>query len=253
MTPAGAVYSEAVHSLQLWRPPNPVADFIDRYKDEIFWGGLVLGGLAAGGVAIAIARSRRPSGPGYPDAPPESRGAAFAQGDPRPTWPVGYTSHHSRLYEVPYKDIYGAWHGNMSRAFRAGRESRYHAGADLYANAGDPVVAPEDGTVVQIQTFFDGTDAMLIQGDYGVTVLLGEIKRGSSREFGITEGSRVVKGQTVARVGLATGGSHMLHFETYACCPATNSKWYKGHSLPSLLLDPTEYLLRARAATVQSA
>lgn len=250
----------AVQSALQWqsmmRPQrvNPLAAFVQDHQGWI-WGGLIVGGAFATG-ALAAAIARRAKGTTspvatYADPPPRQTQVAFAEGDPAPWWPIASTSHHRRMWEVAYKDVYGKWHGNMSRSFMASRDGRYHVGIDLYANAGDPVLAPEDGTVVGIQTFFHGTCAMMIQGDSGVTILLGEIKCGSQHDFGVGVGMRVVKGQAVGRVGLASGGSFMLHFETYACCPTQNSPWYRSNRPPLLVRDPTDYLLRARAATQQ--
>lgn len=239
-----------------WPPRrNPLGDFVERNQGWI-WGGIIVSGAFATGALVgALARRARkptPRGIGYSDPPPRLTDVAFAEGDPAPWWPIASTSRHQRKWEVPYKDIYGKWHGNMARSFKASRDGRYHVGLDLYANAGDPVLAPEDGTVVGLQTFFAGTCAMVIQGDSGVTVLLGELKCGSPSEFGIATGVRVVKGQAVGRIGLSNTGSFMLHFETYECCPTQNKPWYRSNAAPVLVRDPTDYLLRARAATKQA-
>ena len=44
---------------------------------------------------------------------------------------------------------------------------------------------------------------------------------------------------------MTANGSHMLHFETYTCCPTKNESWYRGSKAPPHVLDPTDYLLRA--------
>lgn len=204
-------------------------------------------GLAFFGVtvwAVGRIRGRRIE---YPWPAPKDQGVLFAEGARRPLWPVAPNSTHARRLEVAYKDIYGKIHGNGSRRFRTTRAGRYHVGIDLYANAGDVVLAPEDGVVVNTQTFLNGTDAMLIEGNHGITVLLGEIAPGSWREMGVDKGSKVKRGQPVARVGLTHNGSHMLHFETYACCPIKNYSWYQGRPAPELVRDPSDYLLRALA------
>jgi murein DD-endopeptidase MepM/ murein hydrolase activator NlpD len=156
---------------------------------------------------------------------------------------------------VPYLDTQGQWHGNSSRAFKASRDGRFHAGIDLYANAGDVLVAPEAGVVVGRQTFLNGTGAMLIQLDSGITVLLGETMMGGAEEVArrynaqpVVVGSRVRAGQPVTVVGKTDNGSHMLHIETYTCCPTDNDPWYVGRPPPKLLRDPTDWLLRAQGA-----
>jgi murein DD-endopeptidase MepM/ murein hydrolase activator NlpD len=182
----------------------------------------------------------------HPFPPPAFRGVAFAEGG-SPVWPIAASSSAPRKYEVPYKDTSGHWHGNAARAFKASRDSRFHAGVDLYANGNDVLVAPEDGVVVARQTFLHGTGAILIQLDSGIVVLLGETKMGGAEEFGVGVGTRVRAGQPVTRVGVTTNGSHMLHLETYRQGTTKNYPWYKDKPLPSRLLDPTNWLLVAKA------
>lgn len=210
-------------------------------------GASAVAGLAVFGATVWVVGRIRGRRIEYPWPAPANQGIAFAEGAPRPVWPVANNSTHARRLEVPYEDVSGNLHGNAARRFRATRDGRFHVGVDLYANAGDVVLAPEAGVIVQTQSFLNGTDAMLIQGEHGVTVLLGEIAPGSWKEMGVAEGSTVERGQPVARVGRTHNGSHMLHFETYACCPTKNFPWYKGHDAPELVRDPTDYLLRALA------
>ena len=179
---------------------------------------------------------------------PQNRGVAFAVGAPSPVFPVG-PSNNSRRGEVGYLDVNGKTHGNGSRKFMATRKNnRYHAGIDLYAEAGDAVLAPESGRIVSTQNFLGsipGDDAMVFAGDSGVVFLLGEIKEDSWKEFGLDIGSAVAQGQALARVGLTVNGSHMLHFETYTAGTKRSAKWYRDSAPPGNLLDPTLYLLRS--------
>jgi murein DD-endopeptidase MepM/ murein hydrolase activator NlpD len=170
----------------------------------------------------------------------------FASGG-RPIWPIAPGSTHPRKFQVPYRDADGKWHGNMARAFRASRSERFHAGVDLYANGGDVLLAPEDGVVVGRQPFLNGTGALLLQLDSGIVVLLGETRMGGAGEFGIDVGSRVRQGQPLTRVGVTNAGSHMLHLETYRAGTKHNSPWYKNRPPPANLLDPTEWMLQAKA------
>jgi murein DD-endopeptidase MepM/ murein hydrolase activator NlpD len=190
--------------------------------------------------------------------PPANRGVPFAPASASAIWPVTAASTNRRKWEVPYRDTTGKWHGNSSRAFKAVRSGgdRFHAGADLYANAGDYVLAPDDGVVVGRQPFLNGTGAMLIELDSGVVVLLGETKMGGAeevaRELGqpvAAEGVRVKRGQAVTKVGLTNNGSHMLHVETYRSGTTKNHPWYQGRPAPPELYDPTEFLLVARDNT----
>lgn len=189
---------------------------------------------------------------GHPYPLPVSKGVPFASGPENPVWPIKSDSKNERKYEVPYKDVNGKRYGNQARAFKAtrGNGARYHAGIDIYANAGDVVLAPESGVIVEDQNFLNsipGEDAMLIQGDSGTTILLGEIVAESmTTEFGLKEGSRVTAGQPVAIVAKTVNGSHMLHFETYAKGSKRNRSWSQGKKPHTSLRDPTAYLLRAR-------
>ncbi len=190
---------------------------------------------------------------GHPYPIPKNYGVPFAGGPSRPTWPVG-PSENPRWGEVAYRDVNGGKHGNVGgRAFHASRKSRYHAGIDLYADAGDVVLAPESGVIVADQNFLKsipGEDAMLIQGDSGTTILLGEIVAESmTTQYGLKEGSRVEQGQPVAIVAETVNGSHMLHFETYTQGSERNRSWKKSKKPHPSLLDPTAYLLRARVST----
>lgn len=187
----------------------------------------------------------------HPFPPAANRGVPFAQGG-NPVWPIGPGSTNRRRYEVPYKDINGKWHGNWARTFKAPRNGRFHAGIDLYANAGDILLAPEDGVVVGRQTFLNGTGAMLIELESGIVVLLGETKMGGAEEVAreydqpvANIGTHVRKGQPVTKVGLTNNGSHMLHLETYTAGTRRNYPWRQGQQPPARLLDPTDWALRA--------
>ena len=199
----------------------------------------------AGWAATQGSGSDTPGRGGYPYPPPRNVGVPFAGGG-APLFPI-LSSKNSRFGQVAYKDTNGEWHGNMARAFKASRGGRWHAGIDLYSNPGDIVIAPEDGTIIGRQTFYAGTGAMLMQTVSGIVLLFGETKMGGADEFGVRTGSKVKAGQKLSRIGLSNTGSHMLHFETYTAGTKKNSSWQKGKSPPPNLLDPTDYLLRARA------
>jgi murein DD-endopeptidase MepM/ murein hydrolase activator NlpD len=213
------------------------------------------GGLFGWLFSVLFGRRTVEGGGGHPYPLPKSHGVPFAPGPAKPVWPI-QSSKNARHLEVAYRDVNGKIHGNYwGRGFKAKRSSgkRYHSGIDIYADAGDVVVSPEAGVIVADQNFLNsipGEDAMLIQGDSGTTILLGEIVAESmTNEFGLKEGDRVAAGQPVAIVAKTVNGSHMLHFETYGPGAKRNRRWMAGGKPHASLRDPTGYLLRARAAT----
>lgn len=198
-------------------------------------------------VLIAAASAGNSGSPDHGSPQPTDRGVPFAGGG-RPIWPIHPQSDNPSKWVISYKDVTGKWHGRASRSFMANRDERYHVGVDLFADANDIVVAPEAGEVVGRQGFYHGTGAMLLELDSGIVVLLGEVKMGGAEEFGTDKiGTRVQQGQPLTRVGLMSGGSHMLHLETYSAGTRQNVPWYKNRPRPASILDPTQWLLTARA------
>lgn len=208
-------------------------------------------GIALG--AFAIARALRDGqdaesngrGFAYNATPPKSKGVSFARGDGAPLWPLKST--HRYAERLSYIDVRNKLHGNGARMFGAkrGSKTRRHAGVDLYAEPGDLVIATEDGTISAMYHFYHGAYALLVCTDTGITINYGEVKNNSWNEFGLKKGDRVRKGQPIARIGVMSGGSHMLHFEAYRGCVKRNERWFQNRS-PKTLLDPTDYLLRGR-------
>ena len=185
-------------------------------------------------------------------APPKRLEPPFAELHAQPMWPLS-TRHPDRGL-VSYTDTSDEVHGNWARRFGAPRDGRRHAGIDLYGYPGDPVLAIADGTVMNTQTFHLGTDAVLVAHD-GMVALYGEVERGSWNDFGVHEGSRVSRGQPIARVGCMVGtmnncDSHMLHFESYAPGTTSNEQWHD--TPPPELRDPTIVLLAAAPAGVNA-
>jgi murein DD-endopeptidase MepM/ murein hydrolase activator NlpD len=181
-------------------------------------------------------------------------GVPFTQGGPNPKWPT--VSKNSRRMEVPYIDVKGKTHGNGARRFGAKREDtpfdRHHAGIDLYADAGDLLLAAEDGVITELtKTFNLGTGKLLLATDSGITLNYGEVAPNSWNEFGVKEGGRVLRGAPIARVGdmVNNKGEHssMLHIESYNGSVKTNEQWPYNSPAPEGLLNPTLYLLRAKA------
>jgi murein DD-endopeptidase MepM/ murein hydrolase activator NlpD len=196
--------------------------------------------------------------PGYA---PVDRGAPMAPTSPDAIWPV---KTDSRAYlQVSYWSDKGV-RGRSGNAFGAKRKdssggSMFHAGMDLGGDEGDVVVAPEDGTVVDIVKFYHGTWALYLRTRDDVVLNLGEIAYPSWREFGITPGAAVKRGEPVARVGQMFEGS-MLHVEAWDGGGLTDEQmrlflrqglssgglvWRDRSAPPERLLDPSAYLLQA--------
>lgn len=168
----------------------------------------------------------------------------FGSGTTTPIWPI-VTSHKSK-FTVSYRTVGGQIVGNGARRFMAKRgDAKYHVGIDVYASDGDPVIACESGQIVNIYHFYHGAYAMVVQCSTGLVINYGEIKNNSWKEFGVDEGSEIKKGQPIARIGTMSGGSSMLHFETYMRPTSQNERYFGGD--PGPILNPTYYLLRARA------
>lgn len=217
-------------------------------------------GRALAGAAIALAAfwltGRRSSSSSSAGLGLEKvAGVPFAGGG-APIWPV--LSKGPDRFSIGYVTEQGEKHGNQSRRFGATRDngSRRHAGIDLYAKAGDIVVAAESGVVTMVRdTFAFGTGILFLRTDSGITLAYGEVDPKSWNQFNVKTGTRVTRGQKLARVGCmskdAQGDcdSQMLHFETYRGTQTKNQSWYTSKGPPADLLNPTAYLLRARAST----
>ena len=139
--------------------------------------------------------------------------------------------------------VSGKIYGRSGRRFLAERsEGRYHVGVDLWGNAGDIIVACEDGVIVSHYHFYEGVHALFEECDSGVVINYGEVKPGSWKEFGVDMGIPVRAGQPIARVGQMTNSS-MCHFEMYVKGTRANQRYFKGNEPPRELLNPTKYLL----------
>lgn len=185
---------------------------------------------------------------------PKPQGVAFAEGIARPVWPL--RTRHPRRGVVSYRGVDGKVRGNWARRFGAhrngskGKRSRNHAGIDLFAHAGDPVLAMAAGRVTAVQSFHLGSWAVFVEHG-GVVVMYGEVQARSWKALGVSVGSVVEAGQPIAKVACMVRGedgrcvSHMLHLETYAPGTTRNQRWYAGEDAPPALRDPTLLLLRA--------
>lgn len=198
-------------------------------------GGIAILALSKGGISTSGKSIKLD--PSY--EPKMEQGIPFAPGVPS-VWPVH--TNHRKKFVVSYKTVNGKIVGNGARRFMASRGGGHHMGCDLYGQNGDPILAMEDGKVVNYYHFFHGAYALIVQHKSGVVVNYGEVKKGSWKEFGISKGSFVRRGQAIARLGVMSGGSTMLHFETYRPGVTHNQRWSGKH--PDIL-NPTKYLLGA--------
>lgn len=192
---------------------------------------------------------------------PEGTSVAMAAGAPAPLWPISTTQ--AAKVVVPYRDVQKKWHGKWGRHFGSKRVSkdvgeRHHAGLDLTADEGDVVRAMEPGFLLGIYPFHHGTWSLYVLQDSGIWVNYGEVGFKSWQEFGfprqLAPGQmiRVDRGQPLGRIGRQSGGSTMLHLETYtpkASIPdirAGRLRWLFDQPAPDALRDPTRMLIKAQ-------
>lgn len=133
-----------------------------------------------------------------------------------------------------------------------GTQTRWHAGLDLQAKQGTPILAPEPCTIVDVDRGWDGTaKATLVHTDSGYTLLLGCTALGSAPP----EGTKVPTGGVLASVGFYTKSdttkSSMLHLQVYEglLTPAqanTRQSWKVDAPRPEGLIDPRDYLNGAK-------
>lgn len=169
----------------------------------------------------------------------------FARGASDPLWPLPQDSRSATPRGDWARGRVTADFGD-ARPFGSTSPSRHHAGEDLRAPRGSIIIATERGTITAIdEEWYEGTGAMLIHLDSGITANFGEIEPGSPSDAGLAVGSTVERGQTIARVGR----TNMLHFELYTGTLRRTHQWPWHGAAPAELLDPTEYLELA-AATV---
>lgn len=154
-------------------------------------------------------------------------------------------------------------------SFWEDRGDRRHAGIDLYAPAGSPVAAIEDGTVLDVTVFtspevlpyWNTTYSILIRNHDGTVLRYAELG-----EVFVRPGQAVCAGDVIAAVGLVLAVDRiddaspdyirrlktarvdsMLHLERYAGVPEPDPNYLGGNFFrnepPANLLDPYEYLL----------
>lgn len=101
------------------------------------------------------------------------------------------------------------------RRFGARRKGgRVHAGCDLYAKVGTPILALDSGEVLNRYEFYLGTFALEVRHPKFIA-RYGEIQQRLAP--GIKVGTKVARGQTIAYVGKLNGlNMSMLHLELYS-------------------------------------
>lgn len=119
---------------------------------------------------------------------------------------------------------------------------RRHAGVDLFANAGDAVIAVEDGIVVGFYPFLRAATGemsyALLVAHNGYVANYGEVRENSMRAHNLEIGARVRGGQRIATIS----DTAQLHFETYAAGTTHNYSWAYAEQRPAPVLDPTPRL-----------
>jgi len=162
-------------------------------------------------------------------------------------WPI--VTRHRLGREINFQATDNSFVGSFKgRRFLASRSKgkRYHLGVDLFADYGDPVVACESGRIVNFYGFCCGknkTSWALFVEHPNVVINYGEVAPDSLQRTGLEKGSSVRTGQLIGYIGRNPGGSSMLHFETYVPGVRSNKQWKKGGRRPSIVLNPTKYLL----------
>jgi hypothetical protein len=141
---------------------------------------------------------------------------------------------HHRYFGAPRKTKEGA--------------PRAHAGCDLIAAHGTPVLAVDDGEVLLYEPgFFDVTDALQVKHDNGLVVRYGEVK--AAPGFAKPK-TAVRRGQVIAYVEKNSKGTAMLHIEFYAGTKEGRlSQPGNVFRRRSDLLNPTDFLDQASNPT----
>lgn len=172
--------------------------------------------------------------PPTPDDEGEGEKPYVPQPGMSPLWPVPKSARRWRSTSF-----------GSARPWKSPNPTRHHSGIDIRAKQGDPVLAPDGGTVID-STGWRGanTRAVLLQMDGGPVLVFGAVAPGSYP----LDGTRVERGEQIATIGKYPGGSQMLHLEVYQVGTTKRKPWYWGKPQPSGLINPTNYL----QATVKS-
>lgn len=163
-------------------------------------------------------------------------------------WPI--VTAHPRWREISYETAGGGFAGVELRRFnaprpaaRADNPTRRHVGIDLFAHAGDAVLAVEAGRLIAFYPFLRAhTGEMsyaLLVAHQTYVANYGEVRESSLRNLGLALGDAVSDGQPIA----AISDTSQLHFETYVPGTARSQSWAHGAPCPACVLNPTLLLL----------
>ncbi|MEJ2292470.1 MAG: M23 family metallopeptidase [Deinococcales bacterium] len=145
--------------------------------------------------------------------------ATFAKTAPDPLW--------TAPFEIPIKGVESAGFGS-ARRYVAGGPVSYHTGLDLAADAGTPIHAANDGTVVLARELpISGNVVAIDHGDGVFSLYFHQSK------ILVHDGEQVTRGQVIGLVG-TTGlstGPH-LHWEMRVDGVPTNPLAWVGHRFP---------------------
>jgi murein DD-endopeptidase MepM/ murein hydrolase activator NlpD len=184
-------------------------------------------------------------------APRSNSPANFADPGSGRFWPVRTQSTYGRAVAYMGEDGkgYGGGAGadpTAQRHFLAPQQatdgSWLNAGVDLYADFGDPVVAPEEGVIARFDPLWPGVSRVLLHCSSGLVICCGGVDPDSLAQLGLVVGDAVKAGQPIGKVGRPDDGEAMLHFDTYPTgTPEPVPLWDKSQL--DKVLDPTAYLL----------
>lgn len=153
-------------------------------------------------------------------------------------------------------------------SFWEDRGDRRHCGIDIYAPAGSPALAIEDGSVIGIGPFttpekvpyWNDTRYVLLENKKGLVCRYAELG-----DVAVAPGEFVEAGQLIGHIGVVLDTAKitqdspqyiqkltkkqnlsMLHFELYSSPPSETrdylgGNWF-GDKRPENLLDPADYL-----------
>lgn len=147
------------------------------------------------------------------------------------TFPLEHYPHES-YHEAPR--VFGCRRANGTRS---------HAGCDLYAPPGTPVLAVAAGRVIRgPYLFYDVVQALEVEHPCIGVVRYGEISQAAE---GVKPGVEVAEGQVIGYVGkMKTVAQSMLHFELYT--GKTNGPLTDRNRPPYMrradLVDPAPFL-----------
>lgn len=136
----------------------------------------------------------------------------------------------------------------QGRPYGSDNPKTHHAGVDVRAivrkRGGDPVLMPEDGTVIR-NAGWSGrrAKATYVQLHSGPVLIFGAM----DPDYLPPPGTVLKRGELVGRMGVYPKGSTMLHLEMWKAGmwqdkPRPRGPWKHGEDMPAGLVDPTPYM-----------